>query len=89
MMRRTFDETVAGAPPPVDHRLLCRAPGCGRRWTCDFGKPLCSEHDRTRHEGGGPQRQPLQLVRSQPLPFREAARSFAEPMERDDEEPEF
>lgn len=26
--------------------LLCTANGCVRRWTCDFGKRLCSEHDR-------------------------------------------
>lgn len=26
--------------------LLCTARGCTRHWTCDYGKRLCSEHDR-------------------------------------------
>ena len=24
--------------------LLCATPGCGRRWSVNFGKPLCSLH---------------------------------------------
>lgn len=26
--------------------LACTAAGCTLKWTCDFGKRLCSEHDR-------------------------------------------
>lgn len=31
---------------PIDdeRKLLCTEPGCGRRWTVDLGRPMCSYH---------------------------------------------
>ena len=90
MIRNRFDESQDHDRPPVasglDRSLLCTSPGCGRVWTCDFGRRLCSEHDAARHASHA-NRPPHQRTRALPtIPsFRQAARSFAEPNEPDEE----
>jgi len=54
--------------------LLCCVDGCGKRWTSDFGRRLCSDHLR-----GASATKPL------PLPTRDPVRPYAEPAERDDQ----
>lgn len=63
--------------------LMCRMPGCRNRWAVDVshGK-VCSEHDDALRRQGG--KAPEQRAITAPLPFREAARSFTEPEERDE-----
>lgn len=76
---------------PLDPTLLCAIPGCGGRWSCNFGWKLCSRHDEMRTHGTlrrdeyGPA--PASPVRSvtAALPFREAARPFTE-VDRDERE---
>jgi len=85
MNRQRFDENATGALPSLDHSLLCSNAGCNRRWTCDFGKRLCSECDARRHSGHAakpPQRQAM--LPAMPT-LREAVRPYAEPDERDEE----
>lgn len=88
-MRNRFDENQDQERLPaagVDRTLLCTTQGCGRRWTCDFGRRLCSDCDARRHTAHA-NRPPHQHTR--PLAeiptFRQAARSFAEPHEPDEE----
>ena len=63
--------------------LLCTTSGCGRRWTCDFGRRLCSECDAVRNARPAVKRQA-------PVPglptLRDAVRPYAEPAEREFEE---
>jgi hypothetical protein len=43
-----FNESDSGesAPRGPDHSLLCRVPGCGKRWSVDINHGrVCSDHD--------------------------------------------
>lgn len=62
--------------------LLCTMPGCMNRWTCDFGRRLCSSHDAARHsmdstprprEAAGPR-----SFAAVPLPSQPPAKPYAE-----------
>lgn len=63
--------------------LMCRMPGCRNRWAVDVshGK-VCSHHDDVLRRAGG--QAPEARTVTAPLPFREAARPFAEPEERNE-----
>lgn len=63
-----------GNPDQDASALLCCVEGCGRKWTSDFGRRLCSEHLR-----GGGSTKPL------PLPTRQPERPYAEPADRDEQ----
>lgn len=88
MNRQRFDENASptgSANRGVDYTLLCSTSGCGRRWTCDFGKRLCSDCDARRHNGHA-QRAPQRQASIASLPtLREAVRPYAEPVEHDEE----
>lgn len=88
MNRQRFDENASansGSIHATDRSLLCSAPGCGRRWTCDFGKRLCSDCDARRHNGHA-QRAPQRQASIASLPtLREAVRPYAEPVEHDED----
>lgn len=70
----------------AESALLCRMPGCRSRWTVDMGHgKVCSHHDEALSRAGSVA-PPEQLRRfQQPMPLREAARPFAEPVEHDEE----
>ena len=59
--------------------LCCSFPGCTLAWTNDYGKKLCSEHDRMRFTGGGAHQQ-RPIVET----LRPASRPYQEPEERDE-----
>ena len=42
----TFNAFGKKKDEPIDdeRKLLCTEPGCGRRWTVDLGRPMCSYH---------------------------------------------
>lgn len=53
--------------------LMCTHKGCMRRWVCNFGKRLCSEHDRMRFA------EPGQAAQQQiPETLRPASRPYTE-----------
>lgn len=84
MNRQRFDENSSAiARTTTDYSLLCATSGCGRRWTCDFGKRLCSECDARRNSSHA-QKPPQRTLASLPT-LREAVRPFAEPSEHDEE----
>lgn len=69
--------------PMKAESLLCTTAGCGRRWTCDFGRRLCSECDAVRNARPAIKRQAAMPG----LPtLRDAVRPYAEPVERDEVE---
>ena len=58
--------------------LLCVFPGCTLAWTNNYGRKLCSEHDRMRFTGGG------EHVQKQiPETLRPASRPYSEVEEPD------
>jgi hypothetical protein len=65
----------------VTSDLHCSWPGCGRRWTVNFGRRLCSEHDDA--DRGGPPRE----KRQPPLPGVAAAPHWQDRHEDRDDEP--
>ena len=67
-----------------DFGLLCRMPGCKKRWTVDVNHGrVCSVHDAVLSRCG----QPLLVARSKPLmvPLRQAVKPYVEVSDRDEE----
>lgn len=86
MNRQRFDENAdqsAAAHRGTDHTLLCATTGCGRRWTCDFGRRLCSDCDARRQTSHA--RKPPQSSLPAMGSLRDAVRPFTEPAEREEE----
>lgn len=86
MNRQRFDEsadTQNFVPAGMDRSLLCTTTGCGRRWTCDFGRRLCSDCDSRRHTSHV-ERRPQSTLPAMPS-LREAVRPYSEPTEPDEE----
>ena len=73
----------------ADSSLLCRVPGCGKRWAVDIshGK-VCSDHDAQFSKSGSRRPPPTRSpVTPRPLPtLAEAVRPFIEPADRDEVE---
>ncbi len=62
--------------------LGCSASGCTLKWTNDYGRRLCSEHDRILRFGDAhaPMQRPI------PETLKPAARPYSEPQEREDDD---
>lgn len=59
--------------------LMCSRSGCPNRWTVDFGKRLCSEHDRARYAPAAA------AAKQVPLPGVAATPHWQDQTETDDE----
>lgn len=60
--------------------LLCSEPGCSRRWTSNFGRRFCAEHDPGL-AGHQPTKRQARLDLA--IPLRAALPAFNERAERD------
>ena len=86
MNRQRFDDSASPAPARAyesDRSLLCSTQGCGRLWTCDFGKRLCSDCD-ARRQSSHARKAPQATLACIPS-LREAVRPFAEPVDHDED----